>query len=102
MHIIASSHVFEWDGKKELENIAKHGYSFRQAKEVFEDPSAIYLEDRKHSEEEDRYFAVGRVHGGDVLMVRYTKRENVIRIFGAASWRKWRKFYEKRKNSKPL
>lgn len=47
-------YVFEWDFKKELENILKHRYSFEQAMEVFGDPNVICLEDARHSSEENR------------------------------------------------
>lgn len=88
-------YVFEWDFKKELENILKHRYSFEQAMEVFGDPNVICLEDARHSSEENRYYAVGKIKGGSILTVRYTVKGNVVRIFGAAYWRKWKKFYEK-------
>ena len=32
---------FEWDDRKAVENIAKHGVSFGEATEVFYDPNAI-------------------------------------------------------------
>ena len=93
------NYTFEWDFEKELENIQKHGLSFKEAMEVFSDSKVIHLEDPKHSSEEDRYYAVGKTRRGIVLTVRYTWREKVIRIFGAASWRKWRKYYEQNTES---
>ena len=87
------NYTFEWGLKRELENIAKHGYSFKEAIEVFTDPYVIFLEDPDHSSEEDRYYAVGKIAKGKVLTVRYTWRRKVVRIFGAAEWRKWRKYY---------
>lgn len=91
--------LFEWDIKKELENASKHKVSFREAIEVFTDPDVIHLEDGAHSSDEDRFYAVGKTSKGAVITVRYTVRGQTIRIFGAASWRKWRKFYE-RENSR--
>lgn len=87
--------AFEWDIYKELENISKHKITFREAIEVFADPDVIHLEDEAHSSEEDRFYAVGRTLNGSVITVRYTVRGKIVRIFGAAKWRKWRKFYEK-------
>ena len=89
------SYTFEWDERKELDNIAKHGVNFREAMEVFADPKVIHLEDEEHSSEEDRFYAVGKVTSGNIITVRYTFRKKVIRIYGAANWRKWRKYYEK-------
>lgn len=91
--------TFEWDFTREVENIAKHRCSFREAIEVFADAHVMHLEDPKHSSEESRYYAVGKTKRGVVLTVRYTWREKVIRIFGAAQWRKWKKFYEQNTES---
>lgn len=85
---------FEWDLQKELENIEKHGVTFHTAIEVFADPKVIHLEDENHSSEEDRFYAVGKTLEKKVITVRYTLRGKTIRIFGAAQWRKWRKYYE--------
>jgi len=98
MYNIPTSLIFEWDIRKELENIAKHKITFRTAVEIFSDPKVIHLEDEGHSSIEDRFYAVGKTLKGDIITVRYTTRGNVVRIFGAAKWRKWRKYYE-RENS---
>lgn len=90
---------FVWDLRKEIQNIAKHGFTFKMAMEVFSDPKVMHLEDEKHSSEEDRYYAIGKLENGLILTVRYAVKENIIRIFGAANWRKWRKFYEKNTRS---
>jgi hypothetical protein len=86
--------IFEWDLNKELENVKKHGVDFTEAQEVFIDPKVIHVEDEKHSQQEDRFYAVGKTKKGRIITVRYAFRENKIRIFGAAQWRKWRKYYE--------
>ncbi len=88
------TYTFEWDLKKEFQNIAKHGVSFKEASEIFSDPKVIHLEDERHSSDEDRFYAVGKTIGEKILTVRYTWRGNTIRIYGAAKWRKWRRFYE--------
>ncbi len=87
-------YTFEWDLSKELNNLRKHKVSFSEAIEVFSDAKVIHLEDSVHSKEENRYYAVGKTKKGKILTVRYTWRSHKIRIFGAAQWRKWRKFYE--------
>ena len=45
------------------------------------------------SKDEQRYFCFGRV-GRNILTVRFTYRENVIRIFGAGYRRKGKALYE--------
>lgn len=87
---------FEWDDRKNQENQAKHGVSFEEAQVVFTDPHLLILRDERHTTpEEERFYAVGRVEGG-ILTVRFTLRQDVIRIFGAGFWRKYRRRYLER------
>lgn len=88
------SATFEWDSQREAENQAKHGVDFETAQYAFFDPHRLIVHDAKHSESEERWFCIGKVEDR-ILNVRFTYRERVIRIFGAAQWLKWRKFYEK-------
>jgi uncharacterized DUF497 family protein len=85
--------TFEWDEEKDKENQAKHGISFLAAQRAFLDPHRVIAEDITHSTEESRYYCMGHVDKG-ILTVRFTYRENVIRIYGAGYWRKGRKIYE--------
>ena len=89
--------TFEWDEAKNAENIVKHNISFQEAREVFFDPNLILIDDIEHSIVEKRYFCVGKIKN-DIITVRFTKRNNNIRILGAGMWRKYRKHYE-HKNS---
>jgi hypothetical protein len=84
---------FEWDEKKNKENIAKHGFPFEVAQYAFADPNRVIAEDLGHSEEEKRYYCFGRV-GDGIVTVRFTYRGKVIRLIGAGYWRKGRKIYE--------
>ncbi len=54
---------FEWDEKKNQENINKHGVSFYVAQYAFADSNRVILEDLKHSEYEKRYYCIGRFEG---------------------------------------
>ena len=83
---------FEWDSKKDLENRQKHGVSFAVAQYAFADSHRIIAEDVDHSNNETRYFCFGKV-GDGILTVRFTYRNNVIRIFGAGYWRKGKAIY---------
>jgi uncharacterized DUF497 family protein len=85
---------FEWDDRKDKQNQQKHGVSFALAQIAFLDEKRIILEDLEHSDEETRYYCLGRVAGG-IMTVRFTYRENKIRIVGAGYWRKGKKIYEK-------
>ena len=85
---------FEWDEKKNVENLRKHGIGFDTAQYAFIDPRRVLAEDITHSKEEERYYCIGWVKRG-VLTVRFTYRGNRIRIIGAGYWRKGKKIYEK-------
>ncbi len=84
---------FEWDSKKDEENQEKHGVSFAEAQFAFADSKRVIAEDSSHSSSEKRHFCFGWVSDG-VLTVRFTYRDNVIRIFGAGYWRKGKRIYE--------
>ena len=85
---------FEWDTKKDLENQQKHGIAFEFAQYAFADPDRIIAEDVSHSQDEVRFFCFGRI-GDNIITVRFTYRQNLIRIFGAGYWRKGKKIYAK-------
>ena len=85
---------FEWDPKKDQENQKRHGVSFAKAQFAFADPSRVIAEDLSHSSRERRYYCFGLLEGG-ILTVRFTYREDVIRIFGAGYWRRGKGIYER-------
>ena len=84
---------FEWDPAKDRQNRQKHGVAFALAQHAFANPLRVILIDEEHSSDEVRYYCVGRIDNG-ILTVRFTYRNNVIRIFGAGYWRKGKKLYE--------
>ena len=84
---------FEWDPDKNRLNREKHDVSFELAQLAFFDPRRVILEDTNHSEKENRYYCLGEVAEG-ILTVRFTYRDQAIRIFGAGYWRKGKKIYE--------
>ena len=61
---------FEWDPAKAEANLRKHGVSFEDARTLFtsgQDYLEIY--DERHSDDEDRFIAVGRAAGGVICVV---------------------------------
>jgi uncharacterized protein len=88
---------FEWDEEKDSNNQAKHGVSFSLAQRAFLDPRRVIAEDIEHSNDEDRFYCIGRVDDG-IMTVRFTYRDKVIRIYGAGYWRRGRKLYEEQNN----
>lgn len=73
--------LFEWDSEKERSNYEKHKIHFEVAAAVFDDDDRVEWYDAQHSEDEDRYNTIGKVH--DVLFVVYTERRDRIRIISA-------------------
>ena len=85
---------FDWDPHKNQENQKKHRVAFAVAQIAFADTRRVIAEDQPHSSSELRYYCFGWVDGG-VLTVRFTYRDEVIRIFGAGYWRKGKRIYER-------
>ena len=85
---------FDWDDAKDRANQTKHGVAFVDAQRAFADPRRVIAIDESHSATEPRYFCFGVVDGG-VMTVRFTYRNEVIRIFGAGYWRKGKQIYER-------
>lgn len=90
---------FEWDFEKDWENQNKHGVSFVEAQYAFADHNRVILKGHAHRGAEERFYCVGRV-GNGIMTVRFTYRENKIRIFGAGYWRKGKKIYEEQNAKK--
>jgi uncharacterized DUF497 family protein len=77
--------VFDWDTKKNMANINKHGISFKEAASVFSDTSAKYFDDDSHSAHEERCIVIGKSKRLNILMVCHCHRNNnsVIRLISA-------------------
>jgi uncharacterized DUF497 family protein len=85
---------FEWDPRKDDENQEKRGVAFAVAQLAFADPRRVIAEDLSHSSSERRHYCFGWV-GGGIVTVRFTYRDDVIRIYGAGYWRKGKRIYER-------
>ncbi len=75
---------FEWDRAKDLGNQRKHGVAFGEARRLFES-GVDYLEifDEEHSDDEDRFIAIGPIRRGLVVVIYTERDEGLIRIIGA-------------------
>ena len=75
---------FEWDGRKERQNIAKHGVSFQEAEELFtSNVDFLEIYDADHSDIEERFIAIGPIRRGLVLVVFTERVEDTIRFISA-------------------
>ena len=67
----------DWDETKREDNLAKHGLDFAIALELF---ANYFMErlDTRHDYGEDRWVALGMIHGVVVVLV-YTERDSKLR-----------------------
>ena len=73
---------FEWDDAKAESNFIKHGISFADARDVFDDIFSIDDEERSVNYGEVRRRIVG-LGQGRFLTVIYTERDDTIRLISA-------------------
>lgn len=79
-----SALTFEWDHRKAVANLKKHGIAFEEAQSVFFDERARLIDDPDHSEAEDRFVLLGLSSSLRLLLVCHCYRqEGVIRIISA-------------------
>lgn len=74
---------FEWDSEKARTNAEKHGVTFFEASEVFDDDHSLTVRDPDHSTDENRYLIFGMSKSGRYLVVSYTERNDRIRLISA-------------------
>ena len=74
----------EWDHAKSDANEAKHGVRFDEAAELLASETGFLgIYDECHSDDEDRFIAIGPV-GGILIVVVYTERDDdMLRIISA-------------------
>lgn len=73
---------FEWDETKARSNRLKHGVTFNEAEQAFDDQSAIEFLDEMNSESEVRYQIIA-LSPLRLLFVAFTVRGETIRIISA-------------------
>jgi uncharacterized protein len=69
--------------EKARENEQKHGVTFLEASEVFDDDHSSSVRDPDHSVDEERYLIFGISKQGKHLVVSYTERSERIRLISA-------------------
>ena len=75
---------FEWDKKKAKFNVTKHGITFEEASKLFLG-RADYVEifDESHSDDEDRFIAIGPIRKGIIVIIYIEITLDAIRIISA-------------------
>ncbi len=75
---------FEWDPHKDQANQQRHGLSFSEAADLFAgDNDYLEIYDEDHSDQEDRFLAIGPIRAGVVVVVYTERQDDVIRIVSA-------------------
>jgi hypothetical protein len=76
---------FVWDSDKYQFNLQKHNITFEEAATVIVDPYTEYYADEEHSDDEDRFIAVGYSEKLRLLVVCHCLRGNnsIYRLFSA-------------------
>jgi uncharacterized DUF497 family protein len=74
----------DWDPEKDAVNRAKHGFGFDEVSKLFTS-GVDYLEihDPAHSDEEDRFVAIGPIVRGVVYVVFTDREPDIVRIISA-------------------
>ena len=72
----------EFDPKKAVANLRKHGVAFSDAEQALRDPNAVTIE-HPDAEGERRFVTLGLDALGRILVVVHTPRGNRVRIISA-------------------
>ena len=73
----------EWDEGNSEKNWTKHRVSRSECEQVFFNLPLVVTDDPKHSQYEERHFALGQTDTGRGLFVVFTIRNNAIRVISA-------------------
>jgi uncharacterized DUF497 family protein len=71
--------IYEWDERKRVANLEKHGLDFYRAKRVYEAEHKITIETTKVGGRERRFLDIAEVESGCVALI-YTYRGKSVRI----------------------
>lgn len=74
---------FEWDEGNVDKNWLKHGVTAGECEQIFFNQPLLVDEDAAHSQEEERWHALGRTAAGRRHFVVFTVRAKKIRVISA-------------------
>ncbi len=79
--------IFNWDPQKDKINVAKHGISFTEAQEIFDDPLHLSYMDYRYSYFEERWISIGQTKKLNLVVVANlfftADGEEIVRIISA-------------------
>jgi uncharacterized DUF497 family protein len=92
--LLAQATGFQWDAGNVEKNWIKHQVRAAECEQVFFNQPLIAAADPAHSQEEPRFYVMGRTDAGRLLFVVFTLRGTLIRTISAREIsRKERKVY---------
>ena len=92
---------FQWDRHNIQKNLEKHNVSPVESEQAFFNRPLIVIEDVQHSQDEERFYALGKTDQGRRLFVAFTIRNKLIRVISSRDMnKKERKIYENSKIEK--
>jgi uncharacterized DUF497 family protein len=87
---------FQWNRHNVQKNLEKHNVSPVESEQTFFNRPLIIVKDIQHSQEEDRYYALGKTDQDRRLFIAFTIRKKLIRVISLKDMnKKERKIYEK-------
>jgi hypothetical protein len=95
--MIGNCKGFEWDDGNSNKNWYLHGVTDGECEDVFFNLPLVVSFDKKHSDRENRFFALGRTDANRQLFISFTVRKDLIRVISARDMTKSekRKYAEK-------
>jgi uncharacterized protein len=95
--LLESVEGFEWNDGNSNKNWHLHTVTDSECEEVFFSLPLIIASDKKHSDSEIRFFALGRTESNRWLFLAFTLRNKLIRVISAREMTKSesKKYYEK-------
>ena len=90
---------FEWDSEKNEINVKKHGFSFEEVLDVFNDPHFIERVDLEHPTiEEERFIGIGNINGLTIVATIYTERDRIRIISSRIATKQEEVYYYEQRN----
>ena len=74
---------FDWDEENSHKNIGKHNVFDTEAEQIFFNHPLVVKRDIKHSQTEERFYALGRTNHDRLLFIACTVRSDRIRVISA-------------------
>ena len=80
---ISNCKGFQWDEGNLDKNWYLHQVANGECEEIFFNLPLIIASDSKHSQQEQRYYALGRTDTNRWLFIAFTTRDDLIRVISA-------------------